>query len=70
MIDVMKNETLTKKQALELFGGGHGSARRLARAIGLTDGAVSQWPDGPLSERNSRLVRLTAERANKTKGAA
>ncbi len=33
---------MTKKQALEMFGG---SVRKLADALGITEQAVSQWGD-------------------------
>lgn len=58
----MKDEPLTKEQALALFGGGRGAAAALARAIGISKTAVGNWPDDrPLNRRNSLAVRAAAQ---------
>ncbi|MFM0507682.1 Cro/CI family transcriptional regulator [Paraburkholderia sp. RL17-373-BIF-A] len=43
---------LTKKQAIDIFGG-NGAA--LGRALGITKGAISQWPD-ELDQKQTAMV--------------
>lgn len=43
---------MTKTDAIQLFG----SQTALARALGLTDSAVSQWPDELTQERIDRVT--------------
>jgi len=42
---------LTKQQAVSMFGGGVA----LARALGLTKGAISQWPE-VLDQKRTAMV--------------
>lgn len=42
---------LTKQQAIDLFGNG----AKLGRALGLTRGRISQWPE-TLDQRQTDLV--------------
>jgi hypothetical protein len=42
---------LTKKQAIAIFGDGV----KLARALGLSKGAISQWPD-LLDQKRTAMV--------------
>lgn len=44
---------ITKSDAIRLFG----SAANLAKAIGVSDSAVSSWGSGRLSDRNENAVR-------------
>lgn len=44
---------MTKAEFLALFGG---SVSRAAEALDLTHSAVSQWPDGDLSDSAQRRV--------------
>jgi hypothetical protein len=43
---------MTKQQAIDIFGG---SGAELGRAVGLTRGRISQWPD-ELEQRETDLV--------------
>lgn len=43
---------LTKHQALAIFGSG----AALARALGITRGAVSQWPDDLDQQRTAMVI--------------
>ena len=43
---------MTKTDAIQLFG----SQTALARALGLTDSAVSQWPEELTQERIDRVT--------------
>lgn len=52
--------TLTKHEAIHLFGSG----AELARAVGLTRGRISQWPDA-LDQRQTDLVMGAALRLGK-----
>lgn len=52
---------LTKQQAVELFG----NQSSIARALGFTRGAISQWP-GQLTQRQSDLIVGAALRLGKT----
>lgn len=51
---------MTKQQAIELFGSG----AALGRAVGLTRGRISQWPD-QLGQRETDLVVGAAVRTGK-----
>jgi DNA-binding transcriptional regulator YdaS (Cro superfamily) len=42
---------MTKQQAIAMFGSG----AKLARALGITRGAVSQWPDDLDQDRTDRV---------------
>lgn len=44
--------SMTKTDAIQLFG----SQTALARALGLTDSAVSQWPEELTQERIDRVT--------------
>lgn len=44
---------MTKTEAIELFGG---SQVDLARAIGVTKSAISQWPEELDSARTDRVI--------------
>jgi len=52
---------MTKQQAIDLFGG---SGAELGRAVGLTRGRISQWPD-ELRQRDADLVIGAALRLGK-----
>jgi hypothetical protein len=43
---------LTKQQAIAIFGDGV----RLAEALGLTKGAISQWPDDLDQKRTAMVI--------------
>ncbi|EGD06605.1 hypothetical protein B1M_00465 [Burkholderia sp. TJI49] len=43
---------LTKQQATDIFGSG----AALARALGITKGAVSQWPDQLDQQRTAMVI--------------
>lgn len=43
---------LTKQQAVSIFG----TAKALADALGLTKGAVSQWPDALDTQRTAAVI--------------
>lgn len=51
---------MTKQQAIEIFGSG----AELGRAVGLTRGRISQWPD-ELEQRETDLVVGAAMRLGK-----
>ncbi|WP_041278990.1 hypothetical protein [Burkholderia pseudomallei] len=51
---------MTKQQAIEIFGSG----AELGRAVGLTRGRISQWPD-ELEQRETDLVVGAALRLGK-----
>lgn len=51
---------LTKQQAIDLFGNG----AKLGRALGLTRGRISQWPE-TLDQRQTDLVVGAAIRLGK-----
>ena len=51
---------LTKQQAIELFGNG----AKLGRAVGLTRGRISQWPE-TLDQKQTDLVVGAAIRLGK-----
>jgi hypothetical protein len=53
--------TMTKQQAIDIFGSG----AELGRAVGLTRGRISQWPD-ELKQRETDLVIGAAIRLGKT----
>lgn len=44
---------LNKHEAIALFS----SAKALAKALGISKSAVSQWPDGPIPERHDLRIR-------------
>ena len=44
---------LSKQAAIQLFGG---QSQDLARALGVTPGAVSQWPEDLRPEQVDRVV--------------
>ena len=44
---------LSKKEAIALFS----SAKELAKALGITKSAVSQWPDGPIPDNHDLRIR-------------
>lgn len=52
---------LTKQQATAIFGSG----AALARALGITKGAVSQWPD-QLDQQRTAMVIGAAVQHGKT----
>tara|TARA_R110000737_G_C14241898_1_gene424933 strand:+ start:103 stop:318 length:216 start_codon:yes stop_codon:yes gene_type:complete len=45
----MKKTQITKNQAIQLYG----SQSKLAKALSITKGAVSQWPEGPIPEKQA-----------------
>lgn len=51
----MSQITITKAEAIAAFDG-NGAA--LARALGITASAVSQWPDGPIGEVHALKLRF------------
>ncbi|WP_233410010.1 Cro/CI family transcriptional regulator [Burkholderia anthina] len=51
---------MTKQQAIDIFGNG----AELGRAVGLTRGRISQWPD-ELGQRETDLVVGAALRLGK-----
>ncbi|PVX84327.1 Cro/CI family transcriptional regulator [Paraburkholderia unamae] len=51
---------LTKQQAADIFGSG----AALARALGITKGAVSQWPE-QLDQQRTAMVIGAAVQAGK-----
>ena len=55
---------MTKTQAKDLFGGTPGA---LAAALGISPGAVSQWPE-QLDQRRADQVRGAAVRLNRWPG--
>lgn len=57
---VLKIEIMRKREAIELFETGAG----LARAVGLTRGRISQWPD-ELTQKQVDLVVGAALRLGK-----
>jgi len=44
---------LHKSEAVALFG----SAKALARALGISKAAVSQWPEGPIPQKQDLKIR-------------
>jgi DNA-binding transcriptional regulator YdaS (Cro superfamily) len=44
---------LSKKEAIALFS----SAKELAKALGISKSAVSQWPDGPIPDNHDLRIR-------------
>ena len=44
---------LSKKEAIALFS----SAKELAKALGVSKSAVSQWPDGPIPDNHDLRIR-------------
>lgn len=44
---------ISKARAVELFG----NQRTLAQALGITEGAVSKWPDGPIPSKQALRIR-------------
>lgn len=48
----MQYRPLTKSQALEVFG----SVNAMADAIGVTPGAISQWPDDLSIRQQNEVV--------------
>lgn len=54
---------MDKSDAIKLFG----TAAALARAVGLTRGRISQWPD-TLEQKQADLVRGAALRLGKLYG--
>ncbi len=44
---------LSKHEAIALFS----SAKELAKALGISKSAVSQWPDGPIPDRHDLRIR-------------
>jgi hypothetical protein len=52
---------LTKQQAIDIFGG---NGAELGRAVGLTRGRISQWPE-VLAQRETDLVVGAAIRLGK-----
>ena len=44
---------LSKKEAIALFS----SAKELAKALGISKSAVSQWPDGPIPDKHDLRIR-------------
>lgn len=52
---------MTKDEAISLFG----SPAKLARALAISKGAVSQWPDDQIPElRALQIEKIQAARAN------
>lgn len=45
----MKKTHITKTQAIQLYG----TQSKLAKALSITKGAVSQWPEGPIPEKQA-----------------
>lgn len=44
---------LSKHEAIALFS----SAKELAKALGISKSAVSQWPDGPIPDKHDLRIR-------------
>ena len=44
---------LSKHEAIALFS----SAKELAKALGISKSAVSQWPDGPIPDNHDLRIR-------------
>ncbi|HEV7164667.1 MAG TPA: Cro/CI family transcriptional regulator [Gammaproteobacteria bacterium] len=44
---------LSKKEAIALFS----SAKELAKALGISKSAVSQWSDGPIPDNHDLRIR-------------
>ncbi len=44
---------LSKKEAIALFS----SAKELAKALGISKSAVSQWQDGPIPDNHDLRIR-------------
>ena len=44
---------LSKQEAIALFS----SAKELAKALGISKSAVSQWPDGPIPDNHDLRIR-------------
>src|SRR5215469_8706503 len=44
---------ISKKEAIALFS----SAKELAKALGISKAAVSQWPDGPIPDNHDLRIR-------------
>lgn len=44
---------LSKQEAIALFS----SAKELAKALGISKAAVSQWPDGPIPDNHDLRIR-------------
>ncbi|HDR9199639.1 TPA: hypothetical protein QDB48_000926 [Burkholderia vietnamiensis] len=49
---------LTKQQAIAIFGTG----AALARALGLTKGAIPQWPDELDTQRTAAVIGAAVQR--------
>ncbi|KVU10683.1 hypothetical protein WK62_05310 [Burkholderia ubonensis] len=49
---------LTKHQAVAIFG----TAKALAEALGLTKGAISQWPDSLDTQRTAAVIGAAVQR--------
>ena len=47
------SRSLSKKEAIALFS----SAKELAKALGISKSAVSQWPDGPIPDKHELRIR-------------
>lgn len=54
-LGAMNQIIITKEQALACYQG-NGSA--LARALGISAAAVSQWPDGPIGQVHALKLRF------------
>jgi DNA-binding transcriptional regulator YdaS (Cro superfamily) len=44
---------LSKQEAIALFS----TAKELAKALGISKSAVSQWPDGPIPDKHDLRIR-------------
>lgn len=51
---MLNNAPMTKSEALAFFDG---SPAKLARALGITRSAVSQWPDDRIPEAKALRLR-------------
>lgn len=58
------NSAMTKTQALKLFGGN----TKLAKALGKTPGAVSQWSDDMPQNRVNEIVGCAVRQGLKVPG--
>jgi len=47
------SKRLSKHEAIALFS----SAKELAKALGISKAAVSQWPDGPIPDKHDLRIR-------------
>lgn len=51
----MSQITITKAEAIAAY---EGKVSALARALGITGSAVSQWPEGPIGEVHALKLRF------------